>query len=210
MPKTNDVSCETFQKILLDNCFFSDKSMAYKYSEKVFLFWKEFSSWNKAHNLSTITDFDSALYLHFLDSLYPVLFNKPFLNAKNILDLGTGGGFPGIPLSIFYPEISFHLLDKSRKKISFLRYVSSKLSLSNVYPSHKDFFKTDSTFDIVVSRAVRIDQNIFDHISKSINKGGWLIIYRTRDDNPLINKNPSNIINYSIFDKKRSIQFFQF
>jgi 16S rRNA (guanine527-N7)-methyltransferase len=173
-------------------------------------YWDEFSRWNNVHNLSTIKDLDEAIDLHFIDSLYPTLFPVAFSNANKILDLGTGGGFPGIPLSFYYQTINFHLLDKSRKKISFLKYASSKLNFNNVYPIHADFFNDETLYDVVVSRAVRIDNKIFSKISASISKDGWLVVFRTKDDLPFIDIKPTHRIDYILRNKSRSILFYQF
>ena len=210
MKGSKDVSCETLSKILIEKGFYSNIKLSLSFSETILSYWKEFIRWNNIHNLSTINNINDAFYLHFLDSLFPTLFSEAFLNAKKVLDLGTGGGFPGIPLSLYYPDIDFHLMDKSRKKISFLKYASSKLKLQNVHPIYGDFFNSDNVFDVIVSRAVRIDNKIFSHISKCITKNGWLAVFRTKDDLPVLNTAPSHRVDYTILNKDRSILFYQF
>lgn len=210
MKNINNVSCETLSRTLLDIGFFQSSLSSVYFSRNMLSYWDEFSRWNNVHNLSTIKDINEATDLHFIDSLYPVFFSKAFSNARNVLDLGTGGGFPGIPLSLYYRDINFHLLDKSRKKISFLRYASSKLNLNNVFPINADFFDNQALFDVIISRAVRIDPEIFLKIRESISKDGWLVIFRTKDDLPSIDFQPTHTVDYTIRNKKRSIFFYQF
>jgi len=210
MKNTNNVSCETLSQVLIHKGFFEASPPSLSFSKDMLAYWDEFSRWNNVHNLSTIRDIDEAIDLHFVDSLYPTLFPDAFSNAKNILDLGTGGGFPGIPLSLYYRNINFHLLDKSRKKTSFLAYASSKLNFNNVFPIFTDFFNNEAVFDVILSRAVRIDDKIFSKIRTSISKNGWLIVFRTKDDLPSINIKPSHTVDYTIRNKNRSILFYQF
>lgn len=210
MNKPDDVSCETLSKILLENRVFTDEKLSRIFSEKSVHFWKDFINWNKVHNLTKITCFHEAAHLHFLDSLFPVLLPDAFSNCKRILDLGTGGGFPGIPLSFYFNDIDFHLLDKSRKKISFLRYVSSKNHYSNVHPVNCDFLNLSLKFDMIISRAVRIDSSLLSHCRNLLNHGGWVVVFRSKDDFPDIDISPSHSINYTILNKNRSIHFYQF
>jgi len=210
MKTAKHVSCETLSQTLINKGFFEDSPSSLSFSKDMLVYWDEFSRWNNVHNLSTIKEINEAIDLHFIDSLYPTFFPDAFSNSKNVLDLGTGGGFPGIPLSIYYRDINFHLLDKSRKKISFLMYASSKLNFNNVFPIFTDFFKNETRFDVIISRAVRIDSNIFSKIRESISKNGWFVVFRTKDDLPPIDINPKHTIDYTIRNKSRSILFYQF
>jgi 16S rRNA (guanine527-N7)-methyltransferase len=111
---------------------------------------------NTKVNLTSITNMEEVAEKHILDSLIPAKFLP--VNAS-VLDLGTGGGFPGIPLKIFMPSLSVSLVDSSRKKINFLKYVTRVLNLKNIsahqyrveeLSSHPDFV---GQFDVVISRA---------------------------------------------------------
>ncbi len=100
--------------------------------------WRQFeilfnslTAWNKATNLTTITDPADIATKHFLDSLSPVLFPAA-IPLKIILDLGTGGGFPGIPLKIVCPEMELTLVEKSEKKSAFLHTILGELGLLRV------------------------------------------------------------------------------
>jgi len=117
------------------------------------------SKWNKVYNLTSINDKNQMLILHLFDSL-SVLNKINSLSSQlnhplRIIDVGTGGGLPGIPLSICLPEVNFTLLDARDKKIRFLQQVISQLKLDNVKPVHSraEKYIADPEFDIVITRA---------------------------------------------------------
>ena len=106
--------------------------------------------WNKTHNLTSVPD-DQMLPLHLLDSLAIL----PLVSGERVLDVGSGGGFPGIPLAIAGLERDFVLVDSNRKKTSFLRQVVLELQLHNVQVETQrvEHLKTELLFDCIVSRA---------------------------------------------------------
>jgi 16S rRNA (guanine527-N7)-methyltransferase len=108
--------------------------------------------WNGAFNLVSRSDVPRLIARHLLDALSLV----PMLCGRRVLDLGTGAGLPGIPLSIARPDIEFTLLDRSERRIRFVRQVAIELGLKNVTPIASDYadFRADALFDTVVSRAV--------------------------------------------------------
>lgn len=107
--------------------------------------------WNKAYNLTSVRDPDEMLIKHLLDSLMV----GEHLTGTNFIDVGTGPGLPGIPLSILYPEKNFVLLDSLGKRITFLRQVVFQLKLENVTPvlSRVEKYQPEKPFDGVLSRA---------------------------------------------------------
>jgi 16S rRNA (guanine527-N7)-methyltransferase len=124
----------------------------------------EFVKWNKAYNLSAIRDPLIMVEKHLLDSLVlvPLLAkeieksiekNKPAI--ERIIDVGTGGGLPGIPLAIFFPDIDFVLLDSNGKKTRFLFQVKTQLTLDNVEIENTrvESYQPEKPFAIVMSRA---------------------------------------------------------
>ncbi|SEO06831.1 16S rRNA m(7)G-527 methyltransferase [bacterium A37T11] len=109
--------------------------------------------WNEQINVISRKDIDSLYEKHVLHSLGIAKFIR-FKAGTQILDVGTGGGFPGIPLAILFPDVSFHLVDSIGKKIKVVREVASALGLQNVEADHIRAEKLDEKYDFVVSRAV--------------------------------------------------------
>ena len=107
--------------------------------------------WNKAYNLTAIRNRDEILRLHILDSLSIL----PYITGQKIIDVGTGAGLPGIPLSIFLPDVQFTLLDSNSKKTRFVQQVVLELKLSNVEVVHSraENLHRDGEYDAVLSRA---------------------------------------------------------
>lgn len=140
-------------------------------------------SWNEKINLTTITDERDVLYKHFLDSLSPM--SKFDFSGKRILDVGTGAGFPGIPLAIMNPQADFVLLDSLNKRINYLNEVIDVLGLSNVKCFHgraEEYgFKKDfrEGFDIVVSRAVANLSSLSEYCIPFVKKSGVFISFKS-------------------------------
>ena len=107
--------------------------------------------WNKAYNLPSVRDPDEMLVRHILDSIVVA----PHLHGERFIDVGTGPGLPGIPLSIVRPESHFTLLDSLGKRVRFLRQVQHELALKNITPvqSRVEAFPAEPPFDGVISRA---------------------------------------------------------
>ena len=93
----------------------------------------ELLKWNQKTNLTAITDPVEVAVKHFLDSIVPV---KIIPHQASLLDIGSGGGFPGIPLKISLPHLSVTLIDASRKKVSFLKHIIRILELGNIKALH--------------------------------------------------------------------------
>lgn len=110
-----------------------------------------FHKWNQAYNLSAIRDIESQVDRHLLDSLSVA----PYIDAEQLIDVGTGGGLPGIPLAILYPQKRFTLLDSNGKKARFLFQVKTQLRLDNVQIQNcrVEAFQPQQRFDAVISRA---------------------------------------------------------
>ncbi|QJB41887.1 16S rRNA (guanine(527)-N(7))-methyltransferase RsmG [Chitinophaga oryzae] len=113
-----------------------------------------YEEWNGKINVISRKDIDSLYERHVLHSL-SIAAIADFQPGTQILDLGTGGGFPGIPLAIFFPEVQFHLVDSIGKKIKVVQGISEALGLKNVTSAHTRAEEIKNRkFDIVVSRAV--------------------------------------------------------
>lgn len=205
-----NVSRETLHQILTKNLEKYGICVTEELAEKAFFFWEKLVFWNKTHNLTTVTDFYESALVHFADSLFPASEKNVFFDGAKVLDLGTGGGFPGIPLALYFLKADFKLLDKSRKKISFINLTAAELGIANAEGINKNFFDVTKNFDVVVSRAVRIDDEIFDHCRKIINPNGRLVVFYSSQQTPFEDKSLEYIKTYSFEKGERVVAFYRF
>ena len=139
---------------------------------------------NTVMNLTAITDPEEAVIKHFVDSLSIVKVNG-FDNVTSIIDVGTGAGFPGIPLKIVFPEIKITLLDSLNKRIKFLNAVIDELELENIETIHgraEDFSKKEDyreQYDLCVSRAVANLATLSEYCLPYVKVGGCFIPYKS-------------------------------
>lgn len=112
-----------------------------------------YKDWNSKINVISRKDIDELYLRHVLHSLGIAKVMK-FAPGSSILDVGTGGGFPGVPLAILFPECQFHLVDSINKKLKVINAVTEAIGLTNVKTTHSRVEAIDETFDFIVSRAV--------------------------------------------------------
>jgi 16S rRNA (guanine527-N7)-methyltransferase len=112
-----------------------------------------YEDWNSRINVVSRKDIEHLLERHVLHSL-GIAKVMPFASGTKVLDVGTGGGFPGIPLAILFPEVSFHLVDSIGKKIKVVQGVADSLGLKNVIATHNRAEDIKDKFHFIVSRAV--------------------------------------------------------
>ena len=129
-----------------------------------------YADWNSKVNVISRKDIDNLYLKHILHSLAIARFLGPLADGTAILDMGTGGGFPGIPLSIIYPDCHFHLLDRIGKKINVAREIAAATGLRNVTLQHGDIGECRERFDYVVSRAVMPLNGLVPLIVKNIKR----------------------------------------
>jgi 16S rRNA (guanine527-N7)-methyltransferase len=141
---------------------------------------------NKVMNLTAITDFYEVIKKHFLDSLSLVKIYD-FTKNVNILDVGTGAGFPGIPIKIAFPNINVTLLDSLNKRVNFLNNVIDEIGLSDIAAIHgraEDTARNSlyrEKYDLVVSRAVSNLASLSEYCIPFVNVGGKFISYKSQN-----------------------------
>ena len=128
-----------------------------------------YPEWNAKINVISRKDIDNLYVNHILHSLGIAKFID-FKKGSSILDLGTGGGFPGIPLAIMFPNVKFHLVDRIGKKIKVAQDIADKIKLSNVSFQHGDVSEVKGSFDFVVSRAVMDLNDMIPLVRKLISR----------------------------------------
>lgn len=143
-------------------------------------------AWNSVMNLTAITEFEAVCTKHFIDSIS--LCKAVDCTKKSyVIDIGTGAGFPGIPLKIVFPNLKITLLDSLGKRVNFLNAVIAELGLQEIEAIHgraEDFAKTGvlrETFDICVSRAVANLSTLSEYCLPYVKIGGYFISYKSEN-----------------------------
>lgn len=135
---------------------------------------------NQKFNLTAITKFEDVVVKHFIDSILPA---KEIKQNALVIDVGTGAGFPGVPLKILRPDINLTLLDSLQKRVKFLEEVCSLLNLTNVKCVHsraEDYTKsTREKFDVSLSRAVAPLPCLCEYLLPYVKVGGKVLMYKS-------------------------------
>ena len=140
--------------------------------------------WNQFMNLTAITDFEDVVQKHFVDSL-SITGEKKLQDVDNLIDVGTGAGFPGIPLKIMFPELKITLLDSLRKRVDFLNEVIDRLHLKQMETIHgraEDIARQSDkreNFDLCVSRAVANLSVLSEYCIPFVKNNGYFISYKS-------------------------------
>jgi len=128
-----------------------------------------YTDWNSKINVISRKDMDQ-FYVHHVVHSLSIAKVIQFVKGTSILDAGTGGGFPGIPLAILFPEVNFHLVDSIGKKIMVVNEVSNALGLSNIKAEKIRMEEIDKHYDFVISRAVTALLQFTKWVSPLISK----------------------------------------
>lgn len=131
-----------------------------------------YPEWNERINVISRKDIGELYTRHILHSLAIARFLGPLKAGTTFMDLGTGGGFPAIPLAIFYPQCSFHLVDRIAKKLRVASEVAREAGITNITVQHGDAGECHSRFDYVVSRAVMPLDGLLKIASRNVARSG--------------------------------------
>ncbi len=143
--------------------------------QKLIEFLLFLQKWNRHYNLTAITELDEMISHHLLDSLSIA----PYINGSIILDVGTGAGFPGIPLAVYFPEKHWFLLDSNGKKTRFLIQAKAEFDLNNaeVINQRVEAWRPLQKFDTIVARAFGPIHQILKQTQHLLNSNGyWLLM----------------------------------
>ena len=162
-------------------------SLSQEQVEQFLAYYEMLTEKNKVMNLTAITEFEEVIEKHFLDSLSLVKAVSLKGRKLRLLDLGTGAGFPGIPLKIAYPEIEMVLMDSLNKRVLFLQEVTEKLRLEGIVSVHgraeemarKKEYREN--FDLCVSRAVANLASLSEYCIPFVRPGGLFVSYKSGD-----------------------------
>lgn len=176
----NKEAVDKFKKILSEYGYLLSEHQF----EQFIKYYELLVEWNERMNLTAITEFEEVLLKHFADSL-SIIKVIDLNTVSSLIDIGTGAGFPGIPIKIMYPDLNVTLLDSLQKRIGFLDEVISVLKLDKINTIHgraEDFAKPDKlreSYDICVSRAVANLSSLTELCLPYVKVDGSFISYKS-------------------------------
>lgn len=180
-----------------------------KQKEQFEAYYEMLIQWNSISNLTAIIEYEEVYKKHFIDSLAMInAGSNIFSYNEKVIDVGTGAGFPGIPLKIAFPELDLTLLDSQNKRVKFLDHVINVLNLKGIVTLHgraEDLAKREmrEKFDLCVSRAVANLSTLSEYCLPFIKIGGFFISYKSGEitEEILDSKSAVTILGGKISDK---------
>ncbi|ABK89009.1 16S rRNA (guanine(527)-N(7))-methyltransferase RsmG [Francisella tularensis subsp. novicida] len=156
---------------------------------------KLLEKWNKVYNMTAIKNIDEMLVKHLFDSLAVA----KYIKGDSTVDVGTGGGLPGVVLAILYPQHQFTLVDSVGKKIMFLKNVKKSLSLNNINPINTRIENLEGNFDNIISRAFSSVDTFYELCKHFLTEHNQMLAMKGRDlEERNLESLPLNIEKYSI------------
>ncbi|QLE79980.1 16S rRNA (guanine(527)-N(7))-methyltransferase RsmG [Francisella sp. Scap27] len=178
---------------------FALEKLDIKASEEQTELWIQYlkllEKWNKVYNMTAIKNFDDMLVKHLFDSLSVA----KHIKGNTTVDVGTGGGLPGVVLAILYPEHKFTLVDSVGKKIMFLKNVKKSLKLDNIEPVNTRIENLEGSFDNIISRAFSASDNFYELCKHFLTDENQMLAMKGPDlEEQNLAKLPLNTIKHKI------------
>lgn len=211
------MSEQEFKKMLIQSGEENNIEISENEAEEFYLYMKNLIEWNNKINLTAIKEEKDIIIKHFIDSIVI----SQYINENKVLDIGSGAGFPGIPLKIMNKDLDVTLIDSVNKKVTFLKDTIEKLKLKNIEAFHiraeeMAHEKTHrETYDIVVSRAVANMSTLVEYMIPFIKVGGKCLCLKGPNSEEEINSSKNaikklggkieKIINYKLEENERCL-----
>lgn len=172
-----ELGSEKWKRLIRIGAKALDIDMDRKKTDQFAIHAEELIKWNRKMNLTSITDPLEVAVKHFLDSIVPASVIPPY---ARMLDIGSGGGFPGIPLKVLIPSMQVTLIDASRKKVNFLKHVIRSLNLDNMDAGQvrAEDLPRDRVYDVIISRALSSLEAFVSMALPLLAEGGRIIALR--------------------------------
>jgi 16S rRNA (guanine527-N7)-methyltransferase len=179
-----EIGSTEWKQLIVDGARQLDIPLGLEHAEGFAVHALELKQWNRKMNLTAIKSPLDVAVKHYLDSILPAVFIKP---GSSLLDIGSGGGFPGIPLKILTPSLSVTMIDATRKKVSFLNHAIRVLHLNDICAMHirlKDVIKDRNIhqpFDVITCRAFSSLKHFAMNTLPLLKPGGVLIALKGKE-----------------------------
>ncbi len=177
-----NIKFQEIKKILSELNKFSEEEINAKI-EKMYLYMKGILEWNEKVNLTNIINEEDFIQNHYIDSISPIILEE-FLSSRNVIDIGTGGGFPGVPLAIIFDDKKFTLVDSLNKRISIINQLCREIGINNVKAIHgraEDLAREKmlrESFDIALSRAVSNLPVLIELVLPFVKAEGYFLAHK--------------------------------